>query len=202
MLFRRRRPLGPWGRLRLAIWPSSSFSRSAQYFAKRVLRLTATPHAIAAGVAAGILASWTPFLGFHILIAFAIAYPLAGNMAAAALGTVFGNPFTFPFIWAAALGAGRFILGAGHSGGAFVIDPGRLIRHFEMGQFWEPLVKPMLVGGLPLGIISGLVFYIVTYWAVQGFQARRRERLEERARKRAVRMPAEPRPASADGRKP
>jgi uncharacterized protein (DUF2062 family) len=100
MLFRRRRPEGIFDRMRTAIWPRRSFGRSFQYFIKRVLRLTATPHAIAAGVAAGVFASWTPLLGFHFVLAFALAYVLAGNMVAAALGTAFGNPISFPFIWA------------------------------------------------------------------------------------------------------
>ena len=51
MLFRRREPEGVWERFRTALWPRRSFTRSVQYLVKRVLRLTATPHAIAAGVA-------------------------------------------------------------------------------------------------------------------------------------------------------
>ena len=77
MLFRRREPEGVWERFRTALWPRRSFTRSVQYLVKRVLRLTATPHAIAAGVAAGVFASWMPFLGFHFVIAAALAFVLA-----------------------------------------------------------------------------------------------------------------------------
>lgn len=202
MLFRRRKPLGPWDRLRIAIWPRRSFSRSFQYFIKRVLRLTATPHAIAAGVAAGVFASWTPLLGFHFILSFALAYLIAGNLAAAAIGTAFGNPLSFPFIWTLTLKTGRFILGAGHPEADNNIDLGALFRHLDMGQLWEPFLKPMLVGALPLGIVTAAVFYIGTYWTVRGFQARRRLQLAERARERIKRLPRAARATGIDGRKP
>lgn len=180
MLFRRRKPLGFWAKLRVAIWPSRSFRRSFQYFIKRVLRLTATPHAIAAGVAAGVFTSWTPFLGFHFILSFIVAYALAGNLVAAALGTGFGNPISFPFIWALSLKTGNFLVGAEPGGHGKHVDLEALLRHLDMKQLWEPVLKPMLVGSIPLGIGTAIVFYIVTYWAVRAFQTRRRLRLAER----------------------
>ena len=59
---------------------------------------------------AGVFASFTPLFGFHFLLAFTIAYFVAGNFLAAALGTFFGNPLTFPFIWAGTHKLGTFIL--------------------------------------------------------------------------------------------
>ena len=50
MLFRRRTRESLWQRFRVHMWPRRSLSRSLQYFWKRILRLRATPHAIAAGV--------------------------------------------------------------------------------------------------------------------------------------------------------
>jgi L-lysine exporter family protein LysE/ArgO len=63
MLFRRRKNLGFWERLGSFFWPRKSVWRSFPYYAKRVLRLTATPHAIAAGVAGlGTLVARSPVL--------------------------------------------------------------------------------------------------------------------------------------------
>ena len=90
-----------------------------QYFSKRILRLRATPHAIAAGVAAGVFAAFLPFLGFHILIAAALAWLIRGNILAAALGTAaVGNPLSFPLMWAATYAGGRVLL---HAGPAHVV---------------------------------------------------------------------------------
>lgn len=184
MLFRRRRPQGIWSRLRTAVWPRRSFSRSIQYFVKRVLRLTASPHGIAAGVAAGVFASWTPLLGFHFVLAFAIAYLVAGNMVAAALGTAVGNPLTFPFIWTLTMKVGNFIIGVEQGARHAHINLEALLRHLDMSQLWDPVLKPMLIGSLPLGIVSAVVFYIATYWSVAVFQSRRRLRLAAKAKQR------------------
>ena len=110
MLFRRRNPDGLFERLRIFMWPRRSFSRSFQYVSKRILRLNASPHAVAAGVAAGVFASFFP-LGSHFAIAAIVCWLIAGNMVAAGLGTfVFGNPLTLPFVVGASWEAGKIML--------------------------------------------------------------------------------------------
>lgn len=185
MLFRRRKPADVWERLRTALWPRRSFGRSAQYIAKRVLRLTATPHAIAAGVAAGVFASFTPFVGFHIIIAAIVAWVMAGNVIASAFGTAIGNPITFPFIWGATLQTGRFIIHDPHMPGD-EMAVGIMLRHLEFAQLWDPVLKPMTVGSIPLGVGAALLFYLLTRSAAVTFRAQRRKRLAERARRRAA----------------
>lgn len=184
MLFRRRKPAGPFERARVFLWPRRSFTRSFQYFIKRVLRLTATPHAVAAGVAAGVFASWTPFLGFHFVIAIVLAYILAGNVIAAAIGTAFGNPLSFPFIWTATYKVGIFILGGHYLERAGEINLFLLFRRLDVSQLWDPILKPMLTGAIPLGIPTAIAFYIATFWSVRAFRERRRTRLAARANKR------------------
>lgn len=182
MLFRRRKPATLWERVRTYLWPRRSFSRSILYFVKRVLRLTATPHAIAAGVAAGVFSSFTPFLGFHFIMALVLAHLLAGNLVAAAVGTGVGNPLTFPLIWGASYELGGYILTAGTH--ERHIDLVTLFRDLKFTQLWEPVLKPMLVGGIPLGLFFAVIFYGLTYWGVTAFRARRRLRIAERAKAR------------------
>ncbi|MBC7282693.1 DUF2062 domain-containing protein [Hoeflea sp.] len=190
MLFRRRKPEGFFDRMRTALWPRRSFGRSFQYLIKRVLRLTATPHAIAAGVAAGVFASWTPLLGFHFILAFAISYILAGNMMAAALGTAFGNPLSFPFIWASTLKLGNMLIGVEVGAHERHVDLEALLRHLDVSQLWDPVLKPMLIGAIPPGIICAVGFYILTYWGVGLFQTRRKSKLAARAKVRIQEMAA------------
>lgn len=170
--------------MRTALWPRRSFGRSFQYFIKRVLRLTATPHAIAAGVAAGVFASWTPLLGFHFILAFALSYVLAGNMVAAAFGTAFGNPLSFPFIWASTIKIGNMLIGNETGVDQHHVNLEGLLKHLDIGQLWQPVLKPMLIGAIPPGVISGIAVYVLTYWAVGAFQARRKSRLAARAKAR------------------
>nr|WP_011580287.1 MULTISPECIES: DUF2062 domain-containing protein [Chelativorans] len=168
------------------VWPRRSYQRSATYLVKRALRLSATPHAIAAGVAAGVFASFTPFMGFHIIIAAAVAWVIRGNLVASALGTFVGNPLTFPFIWGATLETGKFILRGEHPAGIGPKDIGHMLWHLEFEKLWEPLLKPMAIGSLPLGLLAGLIFYFVTRGATNAFREERRKRLAERARRRAA----------------
>jgi len=187
MLFRRRDRPDLLARLRVAAWPRHSWSRSARYFAKRVLRLSATPHAVAAGVAAGAFASFTPFIGFHFLIGFAIAFAVGGNLVAAALGTAVGNPLTFPVIWATTYQVGNAILG--HGGRA--LAAGELSHNLaekSLGAIM-PIVRPMVVGAIPLGLTAALVLYAVVFYAVRGFQTMRRDRLAMRRRVRSLTAP-------------
>ncbi len=167
------------------LWPRRSFWRSAQYFIKRVLRLTATPHAIAAGVAAGVFASFLPYMGFHFLLAAGVAWLLAGNLIASAFGTAIGNPITFPLIWASSYKLGCAILGTNAPHGGSPIQLGKLWEHLEFNQLWEPLLKPMTVGGIPLGLAFAVSFYFLTRWSVAGFRRQRQNRLLEKARRRA-----------------
>lgn len=183
MLFRRRQPISRLTKLRELFWPRRGFVRSFQYLSKRVLRLSATPHAIAAGVVAGVVSSWTPFIGLHFLLAFAIAYLIAGNMVAAAIGTAFGNPLTFPLIWATTWEVGHRMIGKGDP----VTQSVDLEQKFSLARLdsmWEPILKPMLIGAVPLAALSGVVLYCVIYVSVSKFQQRRRIRLAERARVR------------------
>ena len=76
-----------------------SFKRTKKYILINLKRMKGSSHEIALGLACGISISFTPFLGLHTLFAITLAWILRGSMAAALIGTLFGNPWTFPFIW-------------------------------------------------------------------------------------------------------
>ncbi len=181
MLFRRRHRPTRIERLRVAVWPRHSWARSTRYFSKRVLRLSATPNAIALGFAAGAFASFTPLIGFHFLTAFAFAYIIRGNMLAAALGTAIGNPLTFPFIWAMTFKTGQWILQGG-SNGAMAHEVGQQLEkglfQSSMSALW-PTLKPMFIGAVPLGLMVGTVSYVIVYKSVEVYQLRRRRTLSK-----------------------
>lgn len=171
--------------MRELLWPRKGFLRPIRYLGMRVLRLTASPHAVAVGVAAGICVSWTPFIGVHFVMAFVLSYLLSGNMVAAALGcAAFGNPLTYPFIWGATWEIGHLLLNREDtlSGGA--IDLAAMFHELHFTQIWRPVLEPMLVGSIPPALITSVAVYFATFYVVKGFQNRRRTRLLERARLR------------------
>ncbi|WP_182085640.1 DUF2062 domain-containing protein [Aureimonas sp. ME7] len=191
MLFRRRQPETLAQRLRGALWPRRSWRRSLRYMQKRVLRLRATPHAVAAGVAAGVFATFTPLIGFHFVMAFVIAYLIGGNIAAAALGCLIGNPLTYPVIWASTYEAGRYVLRAEVPDGHAPESLGSALTHMDITAIWEPYLKPMLVGSVPLGLFFAFVAYALVRIGVQSFQTARSHRAKVgRAGPRSAGMPS------------
>ncbi len=176
-------------RLQNLIWPRLGFRRFAIYLGHRLSRIRATPHVIALGFAAGAFASFTPFVGFHFVIGALVAVIVGGNLLASALGTCIGNPISFPFIWLSTYNVGGYLLGYGQRDEIDLSLPdgtwSLLLKNPP--QFWDvfwgalgPVVKPMLLGSIPLGLICGVITYFALYPIIEGYQRRRRERLQRR----------------------
>lgn len=179
MLFKRRKQQSFGERMRVWLWPRRSLSRSLRYYAKRIVRLNASSHAVSAGVAAGVFASFFP-LGLHFVVAAVVCWLVAGNLVAAAIGTALGNPLTMPFLWGASWETGKLILHERLPRGS-IPHLGAMMEHLSIAQLWEPVLKPMTIGAVPLGLLSGLLAYGVTRWGMTAFRERRRKRLAERA---------------------
>lgn len=182
-MFQRRVALRPLQRLRESLWPSIGWKRATIYVWRRVWRLTGTPHVIALGVAAGVFMSCTPFLGFHIVAAMLIAWVLRGNLLAAVFGTMAGNPVTYPPIWLATYDLGNWLIGAQARGDIDITSTLMGPKAFDMIL---PVLVPMAVGSLPLGLAAALITYFLIKSTVAAYQLRRREQLEARVLKRAV----------------
>jgi len=136
----------------------------------RVWRLKATPHAISLGFAAGVFASFTPFMGAHFVIGGVLAWMMRGSILASALGTFVGNPLTFPFIWLAAYNLGNWVLG--EMGTAREIDLTMNMFHDSLDHLL-PLIKPMTIGGVPLGIMAGSISYFLIRRATDAYHAKK-----------------------------
>lgn len=184
MLFKRRDKASILENIRIFLWPRRSWARSVNYVLLRVNRLSGSAHAIALGCAVGIFVSYTPIMGFHFLAAATLAYLVGGNLLASALGTFFGNPITFPFIWASAYKFGHWILGN-------EVDEFRvagLLDAFSNGiihaldNAYEIYIKPMMIGGIPLGFVCGFFGYFIIRKLVENYQSRRVELITARAR--------------------
>ena len=97
------------------------------------------------------------------------------------MGTAFGNPLTFPLIWGATYELGHLVLNGRSAGADAPPRLGALLRRMDVSQLWEPLLKPMTIGALPLGLAFGIAAYLLTRWAVAVFHARRQARLAAKA---------------------
>ncbi len=179
MIFGRRDKPGLSERVRVFLWPRRSWVRSGKYFIKRILRLSGSPYMIAAGVAAGVFTSFTPFLGFHFIISWAIAFAIGGNLLAAAIGTAVGNPITFPFIWGATYSMGCFVTGKQVTDGQVGNLKHTLLTE-SFSSIW-PTIQTMAIGAVPVGLAFALVFYYLTRKAALAYQHRRKAFLARKA---------------------
>ena len=191
MLFSRRDKAPILDRMLSWFWPRRGWKRAWEYVWRRVSRLSGSPHAVALGFSVGVFASFTPFMGFHFMIGFLLAYLLRGSLIASAFGTFIGNPLTFPFIWILTYRSGLFLLGMdvpekiiielpATAWWLLLNDPNAFWQQF-WNQLW-PLIRPMTVGGVPLGTVFALAFYFPLRAAVSAYQNKRRARLAEVAR--------------------
>lgn len=179
---KRQKPLKD--KVRDAIWPRMGIRRYVSYLKTKVLRLSATPHAIAAGVASGAAVSCFPFVGLHFLLGFVLAFFVRGNMLAAAIGTAWGNPITFPFLFSAAYQLGSVTLGlfgAAAPGGTAdgASESAEVISEGLFGGSLEallPTIGTMCVGATPISLVCFGAFYGMTFTLVRRFQTARAER--------------------------
>lgn len=185
MLFRMRTPRTFWQRLKHFVWPKKGLKRGWHYIGHRVKRISAPPHVIALGFAAGVFASFTPFVGLHFIIAGLIAFVLGGNIVSSAFGTAVGNPLTFPFIWFTTYNVGAMLLGIHMREHVAIRPPEGFFRLLfsDPARFWndfwhmlEPVILPMSIGALALGVPVAAVFYLMLKRVVEGYQHRRRHR--------------------------
>ena len=176
-LFRRREKLSRWTRLRRFVWPRMSWGRILRYWTFKLKRLQGSPYAIACGFACGAAVSFTPFIGFHFILAAVLAWVMRGNVIASAIGTAVGNPWTFPFIWAGIMWIGTWILG---------YERGQdLPAELTFGAIFEQpgtVLLPMLVGGLPTGVIVWLLIFFPIRRVVGNYQHHRQARRLRRRR--------------------
>lgn len=177
-MFKRRDPLPILKRTGELLWPKGGWRRSGTYVAHRLRRLPGTPYRIAAGFASGAAVSFTPFIGLHFILAALLALLLRGNLLAAAIGTVVGNPWTFPLIWLWIYSLGKWLIGSD--------DLTALPQTLSFGYIFENPLKvllPMAVGGIPTAICAWFLFFWPIQRTVDQYQRARRRRIRRKIRR-------------------
>jgi uncharacterized protein (DUF2062 family) len=183
-MFKRRNPLTGIQRMRQFFWPREGWTRATVYLWRRTVRLQGSPHNIALGLAVGGFISANPLLGTHIIWAGILVYFLGGNFLAAVAGTWVGNPITFPFIWLSTYSIGSRLMGEGGNTQIPEISFGLLID--QPLELLQPVILPMLIGSLPVGLVLGVATYYPSLWGVRVYQKRRLARLEKKRLKMII----------------
>ena len=167
-----------------------SFSRTKKYIKLSLKRMKGSPRDLAAGLATGLAISFTPFIGLHTLIAILLAWIIGASMAAAIIGTLFGNPWTFPFIWYLTYELGQFLyqgLGSNYEKFSFgnikteIYTLLNIIKHLiifaniqeiKLNLTKLNLIPIMTLGAIPFICISWFLSYFFFYNILKSYRNR------------------------------
>ena len=132
------------------------------------------------GVAWGIAVSFTPFYFLHIGLAVVGSWFMGGSLLAAAIGTLFLNPLTFPFISLLTYSIGSYFLAPS----ADFEDMGVVSIGYIFDNFLEilmPFLLPMAVGGILVGIASWIVVFLSVRMLVSRYRVLRIEKRRKKS---------------------
>ncbi|MEM9468651.1 MAG: DUF2062 domain-containing protein [Pseudomonadota bacterium] len=182
MLFKRRLKKPFSHHLKNFFWPQMGWKRSCTYIKHRAIRLNASNYAVAAGLAFGCSISFVPTLGFHILQCMLLCFLFRANYLASILGTIFGNPWTFPFLFFISYKVGIFfieIMGLSLPLGSQEFD----ITLSTIKEAPWAVLKPLLIGGYATALLTFPVFYLGFYVMVRSARTARKKLIHTKGRK-------------------
>jgi uncharacterized protein (DUF2062 family) len=122
-----------------------------------IKKLQGEPRYIAMGMAIGVFIGITPTIPFHTIIAVGLAFILKGSKPAAAIGVWIANPVTIPFFYVGSFKVGKLLLNR-----PIPFDI-RFESITELLSLGLDVTIAMVIGGALLGIVPGIISYIVTY---------------------------------------
>lgn len=181
MLFQRREKQPIQQKVRNFVWPTMGLRRLFDYYRHRSIRIPASDHSIAAGLAIGCFVSWTPLFGTHLIQCLILCWISRTNVIAAFIGTVFGNLLTTPALMFIAYQAGKIVLSL--LGYDHLIEPHAADGASELSEhsLRAPRVfLPTLIGGYTVGILTFPLFYYPFLYMVKAARATRRARIQKK----------------------
>lgn len=169
------------------------------------VRLRGSHHAVAWGVAIGLVVAFSPTIGIQMFIAAGIAHLFGASKPAAIVPVWITNPLTIAPIYAFTYYAGTFFYPGPSASAVYDTLTGiaKSLGTMQFYQFvdqfkaffnigWDVFI-PMCIGGLIVGGVAGAISYPITLWVMQWFndfrhhrKQKRRLRMEERRIRKAT----------------
>ena len=145
---------------------SINLKRASLFYFLKLVRVKDSQDKLAIGFACGSMVSFSPFIGFHFLLAVIFAYIFRGNIVASLIGTFIGNPFTFPFIWIFIYKIGNIF---------FKNDQNSSIE-FTFQSLYDQgydILIPMLIGSLIVSIPVWFISYFTVKFLLSSFKKKK-----------------------------
>lgn len=163
------------------LWPSLGGRAFLRLTEIRMKRAKGSAYSIVMGLAIGVFVSFTPYIGLHSAIGLLLCLLLRSNIVMMIIGTLAGNPWTFPLIWVTTLELGNLMLG--RTGTEAYSMP----ETFSLSEitanitfYFDAYLLPMTLSGVPLGIIAGAITFFIIYENIILYRKARSAYLKER----------------------
>ena len=143
-------------------------------FIYRVLHVDDTPHRIALGLAIGIFITWTPTMGFQMVLTVLVATLMRANKFVGVPFVWISNPVTALPLYGGNFYVGTCILPGEYSLDAFCQSVSRAVFTGggwvdKIAAWWEATIDffwPLWTGSIVVGLALALPTYIATRWGV------------------------------------
>jgi uncharacterized protein (DUF2062 family) len=126
---------------------------------------------VAIGFAIGVFIAFSPWVGFHTILAFLIVLALRKSVAAGILGTLVMNPVTGPFIYTLEFELGKRVL---HYRRAR-IPSDFTFEVSTLHSFWHTgmrILLPITVGSVIIGAAAAVIAYFLLRRSLQAYRAK------------------------------
>jgi len=133
---------------------------------KKILLLDSPPNKIAAAAALGIFVGFSPYIGFHTVLAIGLSFIFNLPLYPLIVGAYITNPLTFIPIYTVCYKFGELITG----------QTAEIPINFSSMSLTTVLttaktfVVPFFVGAHLLGLILGAITYILAYYLVKKYK--------------------------------
>ena len=135
---------------------------------KRFVKLQASPHAIAGGMALGMFIGMSPFFGLHVISAVGLAALFKWSKISALIGVQITNALTAPLIYPINYWVGSKL--AGFSRQTAWPSEFTFSEFFQLLRQSNQILLDLVVGGGVLGLPVALLGYVATLRLVRAYR--------------------------------
>jgi hypothetical protein len=170
-------------KLKRMVYPKKGYIKTFKLLFHKIGRNHDKKHSAAIGVAAGVAVSFTPLVGFHILLAALICLLFGGNTLMSIIGTLAGNPVTFPIFWYLSHCVGSRIIIKNVN--VHLNEFFEALFSLDFDLIWEKfsyIYFQTLAGGVVFGLIVFGVIYYLTLRFIEKYKEARVRKFKKKVR--------------------
>ncbi len=153
--------------------------RLVKFLYYKLVRIQATPEAIARGLASGVFVGLLPLLPIQTICAIVLAFVVRGSKIAAAAGTWISNPLNWVPLYIAYFYIGKHLIGFEFGGRYFKTHMHEM--DFSQIIFSSPkLFLVLFVGAFVIAVPATIITYFASVRILRNYQKKREDRIKNR----------------------